>query len=100
MSWLKDKLRNWLLQKDYEEDSIECNTIKPARPRVGLSSSRTFDSRGMGFIIYQAVGGNIMEYNFYDEKNDRHDHRLHIIPADQELGQGIAHIITYEMLRK
>jgi hypothetical protein len=99
MSWLKDKLRNWLLQKDYEEDSMECNTIKTPR-RVGLSSSRTFDTRGMGFTIYQAVGGNIMEYSFYDEKNDRHEHRLHIIPSEQDLGEGISHIITYEMLRK
>jgi hypothetical protein len=54
----------------------------------------------MGFTIYQAVGGNIMEYSSYDEKNDRHEHRLHIITSDQDLGQGIAHIITYEMLRK
>jgi len=32
--------------------------------------------------------------------NDRNDRRLHIINSDQDLGQSIAHIITYEMLRK
>ena len=98
MSWLKDKLRNWLLhtESDREEDCV----VSPKRGRVALSSGRSFDTRGMGFTIYQAVGGNIMEYSFYDEKSDRHEHRLHIINADQDLGQGIAHIITYEMLRK
>jgi hypothetical protein len=98
MSWLKDKLRNWLLRVE-EEDSMVAVSSKRAN-RVGISTSRSFDTRGMGFTIYQAVGGNIMEYSSYDEKNDRHEHRLHIIPTDQDLGQGIAHIITYEMLRK
>jgi hypothetical protein len=99
MSWLKDKLRNWILSTDIPEDTYA--TVSPKRTnRVGLSSSRSFDTRGMGFTIFQAVGGNIMEYSSYDEKTDRHEHRLHIIPSEQDLGQGIAHIITYEMLRK
>jgi hypothetical protein len=97
MSWLKDKLRNWILSNDIEEDCV----VSPKRSRaIATASNRHFDTRGMGFTIYQAVGGNIMEYSFYDEKNDRHEHRLHIIPVEQDLGQGIAHIITYEMLRK
>jgi hypothetical protein len=94
MSWLKDKLRNWLLSPD------EDDCMSPKRNRVTTVNSRSFESRGMGFTIHQAVGGNIMEYSSYDEKTDRHEHRLHIIPSDQDLGQGIAHIITYEMLRK
>jgi hypothetical protein len=98
MSWLKDKLRNWLLRVE-EDDSMVAVTSKRAN-RVGISTGRSFDTRGMGFTIYQAVGGNIMEYSSYDEKTDRHEHRLHIIPSEQDLGQGIAHIITYEILRK
>lgn len=96
MSWLKDKLRNWLL--NIEQD--ECAVSPKRATRVGISTGRSFDTRGMGFTLYQAVGGNIMEYSSYDEKTDRHEHRLHIITTDQDLGQGIAHIITYEMLRK
>jgi hypothetical protein len=95
MSWLKDKLRIWLLSPD-EDDCM----VPSKRNRVSAVNSRSFESRGMGFTIHQAVGGNIMEYSSYDEKTDRHEHRLHIIPTDQDLGQGIAHIITYEMLRK
>ena len=98
MNWLRNKLRNWIFHadSDREEDCV----VSSKRSRVSLSSGRSFDTRGMGFTVYQAVGGNIMEYSFYDEKNDRHEHRLHIIPSEQDLGQGIAHIITYEMLRK
>jgi hypothetical protein len=94
MSWLKDKLRNWLMSVD--DDCI----VSSKQRRLGTVNSRTFETRGMGFTIYQAVGGNVMEYSSYDEKKDTHETRLHIIPSDQDLGEGISHIITYEMLRK
>jgi hypothetical protein len=94
MSWLKDKLRNWILS--VEDDCM----VSTKRGRLSTVSSRTFETRGMGFTIYQAVGGNVMEYSSYDEKKDTHETRLHIIPSDQDLGEGISHIITYEMLRK
>jgi hypothetical protein len=54
----------------------------------------------MSFTIHQANGGYILEYSSYDEKTDRNSHNLHIITSDQDLGQGIAHVITLEMLRK
>jgi hypothetical protein len=54
----------------------------------------------MSFTIHMASGGYVLEYSSYDEKTDRHNHNLHIIPSDQDMGQGIAHIITLEMLRK
>lgn len=97
MSWLKDKLRNWILSVDKDMNSTLSSS---KRNRVSLATPRNFETRGMGFTIYQAIGGNILEYSYYDEKKDSHEHRLHIIPTDQDLGQGIAHIITYEMLRK
>jgi hypothetical protein len=54
----------------------------------------------MSFTIHQANGGYVLEYTMYDEKTDRHNNTLHIIGSDQDLGQGIAHVITIEMLRK
>jgi hypothetical protein len=54
----------------------------------------------MNFTLYSASGGYIMEYNTYNHTTDTRYNALHIIPSDQELGQGIAHIITLEMLKK
>jgi hypothetical protein len=90
MSWLKNKLRNWL----NSDDMIELSAAKPVRSRDSLQST------GMNFTIYQANGGTIVEINQYDHKNDRHDRSLHIITNEQDLGQGIAHIVTFEMLRR
>lgn len=96
MNWLKNKLRSWVFEV---EDDSRYSTIKPSRA-VGHSQSRTLETRGMNFTVYHASGGHVLEYNQYDEKTDRHYNRLHIIPTDQDLGQGISHIITLELLRK
>ena len=67
---------------------------------IGLSRSRRLEQNGMNFTIYNAVGGHVMEYSCYDERNDHSTKTLHIITSDQDLGQSIAHVITYEMLKK
>jgi len=90
MSWLKNKLRNWL----NSDELIEISAVNTRRGRD------TIQSTGMNFTIYQANGGTIVEMNQYDHKNDRNDRSLHIITNEQDLGQGIAHIVTFEMLRR
>ena len=91
MNWLKRKLRNWI----FEEDATETKASRLISIR-----DREIEGNGMNFTIMNAVGGYVMQYSQYDEKNDRNDRRLHIINSEQDLGQSIAHIITYEMLRK
>ena len=91
MNWLKRKLRNWI----FEEDATETKSSRLISIR-----DREIEGNGMNFTIMNAVGGYVMQYSQYDEKNDRNDRRLHIITSDQDLGQSIAHIITLEMLRK
>jgi hypothetical protein len=94
-NWLRQKLQNFL----YPLDTNEVVETKTNRGRALIRGS-SLDSRGMSFTIHQASGGYVLEYSVYDDKTDRHNHNLHIIPSDQDMGQGIAHIITLEMLRK
>ena len=95
-NWFRQKLHNFIFPQDNEV--VES---KQHRRGIGLVSRGShLDSRGMSFTIHQASGGYVLEYASYDEKTDRHNHNLHIIPSDQDMGQGIAHIITLEMLRK
>ena len=94
-NWLRQKLQNFLYPLDTNE-VVESKTHR----RGALVRGSSLDSRGMGFTIHQASGGYVLEYSAYDDKSDRHNHNLHIIPSEQDLGQGIAHIITLEMLRK
>jgi hypothetical protein len=98
INWLRNRLHNFIFPQDNE--LVETKTSHRGS-RGLISRGSSIDSRnGMSFTIHQANGGYVMEYSSYDEKTDRNSHNLHIITSDQDLGQGIAHIITLEMLRK
>ena len=95
INWFRQKLHNFIFPQDNEV--VETKTHR-GRPLISRGSQ--LDSRGMNFTIHMANGGYVLEYSTYNEKTDRHDNALHIINSDTDLGQGIAHVITLEMLRK
>ena len=96
INWFRQKLHNFIFPQDNE--AVE--TIRGNRKHALISRGSQLDSRGMNFTIHMANGGYVLEYSSYNEKTDRHDNTLHIINSDTDLGQGIAHVITLEMLRK
>jgi hypothetical protein len=97
INWFRQKLHNFIFPQDSNE-VVESKQHR--RPHTLISRGSQLDSRGMNFTIHMANGGYVLEYSSYNEKTDRHDNTLHIITADTDLGQGIAHVITLEMLRK
>ena len=96
-NWLRQKLHNFIFPQDSNE-IVESKQHR--RTNALISRGSHLDSRGMNFTIHMANGGYVLEYSTYNEKTDRHDNALHIINSDTDLGQGIAHVITLEMLRK
>lgn len=98
MKWFK----KWLFRMTREGSSLMQydDQSKEATNTIGVVRADRFQQHGMNFTIYKANGGYVMEYRSYDQKTDRSDNRLHIITPDQDLGQQIAHIITYEALQQ
>ena len=96
INWLRNKLHNFI----FPQDTNELVETKTHRGRALISRGSQLDNRGMNFTIHMANGGYVLEYSSYNDKTDRHDNTLHIINSDTDLGQGIAHVITLEMLRK
>ena len=103
IKWFKKTVINWI-REDWENASMRTNDNDkvpfPDRHGLTVSKGRRLDQHGMNFTIYSANGGYVMEYSTYDPRTDERSNALHIITSDQDLGQGIAHIITFEMLRK
>ena len=95
INWLRNKLHNFI----FPQDNLVTESKQPRRGAL-ISRGSQLDSRGMNFTIHMANGGYVLEYSSYNEKTDRHDNALHIINSDTDLGQGIAHVITLEMLSK
>jgi hypothetical protein len=96
INWFRQKLHNFI----FPQDTNEIVETKTHRGRALISRGSQLDNRGMNFTIHMANGGYVLEYSSYNDKTDRHDNTLHIINSDTDLGQGIAHVITLEMLRK
>jgi len=102
INWFKKKVISWV-KEDWDKVRSDGNNGLIPMDRHGVtvsSKGRRLDQHGMNFTIYSANGGYVMEYNTYDPRTDERNTALHIITSDQDLGQSIAHIITFEMLRK
>ena len=101
INWFKQKVIQWV-REDWNKVRHGDNDVLATSKSINtISSGRRLDQpNGMNFTIHSANGGYIMEYNMYDPRTDERSNALHIIASDQDLGQGIAHIITLEMLRK
>jgi hypothetical protein len=110
MNWLKRKLAKWVRQGNEVEETLIENYSGESYPGIGKvkklgqaiysGSSNTLNSQSITFQVYSATGGSVVEVEYYDDKLDRHYKSLHIIPSDQDLGDGISKIITIEMLKK
>jgi hypothetical protein len=100
MKWLD----NWILQRakrirNRSEtissiDKLQTGiSISEDRPSIGSSRHR------MNFTVYRANGGVLVEINRYDERKDHHHCELHIVHPDQDLGEALGKIVTFESLK-
>lgn len=91
MSWIKRKLRNWLLddgpeQPDMVVRSSDVEAISDADPILN-------------FRVFSAVGGRVVEFRTYDRQKDRNFTQTYIITNEQDFGDRIAKIATMESLK-
>ena len=101
MKWLD----NWILKRarylrNREETMV---SIDRAERGIGLglkdSASIGSNRHRMSFTVYRANGGMMVEYNRYDDRKDQHYCELHIIHPDENLGDALSKIVTFESLK-
>jgi hypothetical protein len=87
--WLKNKLK----EADYEKAVSD-------KPYPSTSSSSRLDSDGVQFTVYKADGGYAVEVSSYNgQYSERSRTNLYLITADQNFGERIAHILTFEAIK-
>ena len=95
MNWLKLKLRDWV---NSAQDVPELNHWN--KSTAVLRSSSDLDSEdGLSITVRSAVGGRIVTFRHYDRKTDRTNHRLYIVPEDQDFERELGRMITMESMR-
>lgn len=99
MKWLD----RWILrqaQQIRERDGVEITLDNRVGKRATASEHSIGDSGNrMNFTVYRANGGTVVEINRYDRRKDQHHCDLHIVTADQDLGEALGKIVTYESLK-
>jgi hypothetical protein len=100
MKWLD----NWILQRAKRIRSRSETISSIDRLQTGISISEDRPSIGssrhrMNFVVYRANGGVLVEINRYDERKDQHHCELHIVHPDQDLGEALGKIVTFESLK-
>ena len=100
MKWLD----NWILKRAKRIRNRNETISSIDRLQTGIAISEDRHSIGssrhrMNFTVYRANGGTIVEYNKYDERKDQHHCDLHIVHEDENLGEALAKIVTFESLK-
>jgi hypothetical protein len=66
---------------------------------VDPSTTLLHSSGTLNFTLHPATGGYILQFSTYDITKDERQSKLHIITTDQDLGERIGQIISFELLR-
>ncbi len=89
--WIRKRLRE--VEREYEPQCDKPSTL------VSNTQSDSIESSGTRFTVYKADGGHVVETRTYDHHHDSHT-SLYIVTSDQDLGQRLAHIVTYESIKR
>lgn len=90
-SW-RVRLAHWLIGS---EDDQEHQLASAIREVQGID-------RGDGtvtFTIHPASGGYVVESNYYDDRNDRHQRSLHIITSQENFSEELGKAVFIDILK-
>lgn len=91
--WLRNKL--WNFMHDHESNQKCVPT-----PTTAISGAHAAFTGGNSFTLYNAIGGQILEFSNYNQKTDRREDRLYIILDGENFAEQVAQCVTLESLRK
>ncbi len=98
MNWFKRMIGRWAYEYRDTPDDV-ANECYPST-KNSISGSRDISSDPtLQFKVYNAIGGKIVEFHSYDRQTDRTNHQIYIIGKDEDFGEKIAKISTFEVLK-
>jgi hypothetical protein len=91
MNKFKIWFRNWL----YDDGSAEEEKVL-SHDDEGRNYE---DDKTLKFNVTTARGGIILTVRNYDQRQDRHFYTAHVLHDDQNIAEGVAQIVSMELLR-
>jgi len=100
MNWFKRMVVKWV-----KDDWNEAGKAGRYDEDLCVSPKNSIAGRDIGsdvslqFKVYNAIGGKIVEFSRYNRQSDRAEHQIYIIGKDEDFGEKIAKISTFEVLK-
>ena len=93
MNKFKIWFRNWLYDEGSAQDEAE-------KVLAHDDDHRNYeDDKTLKFNVTTARGGVILTVRNYDQRQDRHFYTAHVLHDDQNIAEGVAQIVSMELLR-
>ena len=97
MRWFKRWLAK-IVVEGHEDDRAD--RVYSSVTANKLSVGRDVESEdGLNITVRKAIGGRIVTFRHYDQKTDRHHHRLYVIPEELDFERELGKMITLESMR-
>lgn len=99
MSWFKRMVIKWVRDDWENARQVPDDCFPSPKNSIGISTRDIGSDVSLQFKVYNAIGGKIVEFSRYDRKSDRAEHQIYIIGKDEDFGEKIAKISTFEVLK-
>lgn len=105
MKWLGKwllKLATTAASEDRDEQIYGNRAFATASTKSSNAIMRHSDvdgEDGLNIVVRNAMGGKIVTFRTYDQKQDRNNYRLYVIPDDHDFEKELGKLITLESLR-
>ena len=100
--WFQNQVKiAWETRYDDEADEViavsKSRGLNKSSPRVSVPYG---SEDVIAFRVYTARGGMVVECMTHDEKRDREQVRLHVIPDSDDFSESLSKIVTMEYLQR
>ena len=99
MNWFKRMVIKWVRDDWDNAGRYEQDCVVSPKNSIGISTRDIGSDVSLQFKVYNAIGGKIVEFSRYDRQTDRAEHQIYIIGKDEDFGEKIAKISTFEVLK-
>ena len=100
MKWLKRLIYRWYQDgRDMYDEEPATLSSKPLRNRVTIRGNDIDSDEGLNITVRKAIGGKIVTFRHYDNKQDRTNYKLYVIPDDLDFDKELGKMITLESMR-
>ena len=102
MKWLKRLIWQWNLEG---QELLEYSNSKPMTNRLAIRGRRVLRGgdidadEGLNITVRKAIGGKIVSFRNYDNKQDRTSYKLYVVPDELDFDKELGKLITMESMR-